>query len=61
MPGRPQSPGLGVEGAVELLGPTEPRLPGLQVGPGGAGQGGRLRGGREEGRGLHGGRPAVLL
>ena len=47
IPVRPQSPGLGVEGAVELLRPTEPRLPGLQVGPGGAGQWGRL-GGRSE-------------
>ena len=47
MPGRPQSPGLGVEGAVELLGPAE-SLPGLQVRPGGAGQRGRLGGRGEE-------------
>ena len=47
VPGGPEPPGLGVEGAVELLGPTEP-LPRLQVRPGGAGQRGGLRGRCEE-------------
>ena len=46
----PQSPGLGGEGegAVELLRPTGPRLPWLQVRPGGAGQRGGLGGRGEE-------------
>ena len=49
IPAWSQSAGLGgVEGAVELLRPTEPRLSGLQVRPGGAGQRGRLGGGREK-------------
>ena len=50
IPVRPQSPGLGVEGAVELLRPTEaPGLSRLQLGPRGARQGRRLGGRGEEG------------
>ena len=43
-----KSPGLGVQRAVELLGPTEPRLSRLQLRPGGAGQRRRLGGRCEE-------------
>ena len=44
-----ESPGLGVQRAVELLGPTQPsRLSGLQLRPGGARQGRRLGGRSEE-------------
>ena len=47
IPVGPEPPGLGVEGAVELLGPAE-SLPGLQVRPGGAGQRRGLGGRGEE-------------
>ena len=49
VPERPEPPGLGVEGAVELLRPTEPHLSRLQLRTRGTGQGRGLGGRREEG------------